>query len=135
MKSARTIIPFPQVPARRDRDELEFLPAALEIVETPASPAGRGITWTIISVFVFALVWSCFGELDIVATATGKIIPTGKTKQIQPFETGVVRAIHAADGQRVKAGEALIDLDPTINKADRDHLQHDLVMSELDVAR
>lgn len=135
MKSARKIIPFPLDGNRRDREELEFLPAALEIVETPASPIGRSISWTIMAVFLAAIAWSCFGELDIVATATGKIIPTGKTKQIQPFETSVVRAIHVADGQRVKAGEVLIDLDPTINQADRDHLQHDLIMSELDVAR
>src|SRR6516225_2417090 len=119
MKSVRKIIPFPLDDNRRDREELEFLPAALEIVETPASPAGRSIAWTIMAVFLAAIVWSCFGELDIVATATGKIIPTGKTKQIQPFETGVVRAIHVADGQRVRAGEVLIDLDPTINQADR----------------
>jgi hemolysin D len=135
MKSARKIIPFPHETNRRDREELEFLPAALEIVETPASPAGRGIAWTIMAVFLAAIVWTCFGQLDIVATAAGKIIPTGKTKQIQPFETSVVRAIHVADGQRVKAGEVLIDLDPTINQADRDHLQHDVIMSELDVAR
>jgi len=135
MKSVRKIIPFPLVPNRRDRDELAFLPAALEIVETPASPAGRGIAWTIMAVFLAAVVWSCFGELDIVAIATGKIIPTGKTKQIQPFETSVVRAIHVADGQQVKAGEVLIDLDPTINQADRDHLRNDLTISELEVAR
>jgi hemolysin D len=135
MKSARKIIPFPHETNRRDREELEFLPAALEIVETPASPAGRGSAWTIMAVFLAAIVWTCFGQLDIVATAAGKIIPTGKTKQIQPFETSVVRAIHVADGQRVKAGEVLIDLDPTINQADRDHLQHDVIMSELDVAR
>jgi hemolysin D len=135
MKSARKIIPFPHEANRRDREELEFLPAALEIVETPASPAGRSIAWTIMAVFLAAVVWSCFGQLDIVATAVGKIIPTGKTKQIQPFETSVVRAIHVVDGQHVKAGEVLIDLDPTINEADRDHLQHDVIMSELDVAR
>jgi membrane fusion protein, hemolysin D len=135
MKSAKKIIPFPLETSRRDREELEFLPAALEIVETPASPAGRGIAWTIMAVFLVAVVWSCFGQLDIVATAAGKIIPSGKTKQIQPFETSVVRAIHIADGQHVKAGEVLIDLDPTINQADRDHLQHDLIVSELEVAR
>ena len=45
------------------------------------------------------------GKIDIVASAPGKIVPSGRTKVIQPFETGVVRAIHVRDGQRVKAGE------------------------------
>jgi hemolysin D len=135
MKSLRNIIPFPSDLHRRDREELAFLPAALEIVETPASSAGRAIALTIMAVFCAALTWSFVGQVDIVATAAGKIIPSGRTKQIQPFETGVVRAINVSDGQRVKIGEVLIELDPTINTADRDHLQHELIMSELAVAR
>src|SRR4029077_10095637 len=61
--------------------------------------------------------------------------PTGKTKVVQPFETGVVRAILVRDGQAVKAGDALIELDPTINAADANRLKADLVSAELDVAR
>jgi hemolysin D len=44
--SARKVIPLPRG-ARRDRHELAFLPAALEIVETPPSPIGRAIGVTI----------------------------------------------------------------------------------------
>ena len=135
MKPLRKVIPLHSDLRRRDREELAFLPAALEIVETPASSAGRAIALTIMAVFCAALAWAFVGQVDIVATAPGKIIPRGMTKQIQPFETGVVRAIHVSDGTRVKAGDLLIELDPTINQADRDHLQHELVMSELAVAR
>src|SRR5271168_4053519 len=100
MKPEMKVVPFP---ARkpRDRDELAFLPAALEIVETPPSPIGRAIGATIIALFVLALLWASLGHVDIVATATGKIIPTGHSKVIQPFETGVLRAIRVADGQTV----------------------------------
>ena len=75
------------------------------------------------------------GSVDIVATAPGKIIPTGRTKVIQPFETGVVRAIHVRDGQSVKAGDLLVELDPTMTEAERDHLKSDLIAARLDVAR
>ena len=86
MRSAnRKVIAFPKQPVRRGEYELAFLPAALEITETPASPAGRAIAATIIAVFCMALVWSCFGTVDIVATAQGKIIPSGRTKLIQPL--------------------------------------------------
>ena len=81
---------------RRDH-ELAFLPAALEIIETPPSPIGRAIGATIIVFFALALTWACLGSVDIVATAAGKIIPTGRTKIVQPFEIGVVRAIHVHD--------------------------------------
>ena len=82
-----------------------------------------------------ALAWACLGKVDIVATAPGKIVPSGRTKMIQPFETGVVRAIHVQDGQSVKAGDVLIELDPTMSEAEREHLQSDLVAAQLDVAR
>ena len=88
-----------------------------------------------IAVFSLVLLWACLGKVDIVATAPGKIIPSGRSKIIQPFETGVVRAIRVRDGQKVKAGDALIDLDPTINAAEKNHLKADLLAAELDIAR
>jgi len=115
--------------------ELAFLPAALEIVETPPSPLGRIIGLSIISVFAAALAWACIGTVDIVAVAPGRIIPSDRTKMIQPFETGVVRAIRVRDGQSVKAGDVLIDLDTTTVEAELGHLQGDLMAARLDIAR
>jgi hemolysin D len=133
--SAENVIPLSKQSARRDKDELAFLPAALEIVETPPSPIGRAIGVTIIALFCLALAWASFGKIDIVASAPGKIIPSGRTKVIQPFETGVVRAIHVRDGESVKAGRLLIELDTTMNEAERNHLRSDLISAQLDVAR
>jgi hemolysin D len=91
--------------------------------------------FSIVALFCLALGWAFSGQVDIVASATGKIIPTGHTKVIQPFETGVVRAIHVHDGQAVREGEVLIELDPTMNQAEASHLESDLIAAELDVAR
>jgi hemolysin D len=135
MKSARAVIPFPKPPTRRESEELAFLPAALEIVETPPSPIGRAIGLTIILVFSLALIWACWGRIDIVASAPGKIVPSGRSKVVQPFETGVVRAIHVQDGQSVKAGDVLVELDPTMNGAEQEHVQSDLVAARLEIAR
>jgi hemolysin D len=115
--------------------ESEFLPAALEIVETPPLPASRGIALIIILFFLVALEWASFGTVDIIATAQGKIIPTGRTKIIQPLESGVVHAIHVQDGQNVKAGDVLIEIDTTISAAEHDRLKSDYMQSQLDVAR
>ncbi len=135
MKSIENIIAFTRRKEGPDRDDREFLPAALEIVETPASPVGRAIAYAIMALFSVALLWACFGRVDIIASAKGKIIPSGRTKVIQPFETGVVRAIDVHDGQVVKAGETLIELDPTMNDAESKHYQSDLIAAQLDVAR
>src|ERR1700752_5028538 len=135
MTAAQKIVPFPKKElVRRNEHELEFLPAALEIVETPPSPIGRAIGITVIALFCLALAWASLGTVDIVATAQGKIIPSGRTKIIQPFEIGVVSAIHVRDGQSVKAGEVLIELDPTMTGAEEGHLKSDLIAAELDVA-
>jgi hemolysin D len=135
MNAEKKILPFRAGPKPRDREELEFLPAALEIVETPPSPTGRAIGATLVSLFVLALGWASVGHVDIVATAPGKIIPTGYSKVIQPFETGVVRAIFVANGQNVNAGDALIELDSTINEGEINHLRSDLQSAQLDIAR
>src|SRR6476646_3382632 len=62
-------------------------------------------------------------------------MPSGRTKVIQPFETGVVRSIRVQDGQMVKAGDVLIELDPTVNAAERDHLRNDLLAERLNIVR
>src|SRR6266700_491273 len=131
----RNIVTFPRAEVRRREHEIAFLPAALEITESPPSPIGRAIGASIIAAFCVALLWASFGSVDIVATATGKIVPGGRTKLIQPFETGVVRAIHVRDGQSVKAGDVLIELDPTMTEADQERQRSDLLAAELEVAR
>src|SRR5262249_12261695 len=119
VKPTRRVIPFRRAPARRG-EELAFLPAALEIVETPPSPIGRAVAATIILLFCAALVWAWWGTIDIVASASGKIVPSGSTKVIQPFETGVVRSIRGEDGQAVKAGGVLVGPDPPGTAGERD---------------
>ena len=133
--ASRNIVPFPKRELRRREQEIAFLPAALEIAESPPSPIGRAIGASIIAVFCIALVWAILGSVDIVASATGKIVPGGRTKLIQPFETGVVRAIRVRDGQSVKAGDVLIELDPTMTEADQERQKSDLLAVELDAAR
>jgi hemolysin D len=116
-------------------EETEFLPAAIEIVETPPKPAGRLIAGCIMLFFVIAILWACIGSVDIIATASGKILPTGRTKIIQPLESGVVHAIRVQDGQKVKAGDVLIEIDTTISAAERDRLKNDYTQAALDSGR
>ncbi|WP_027553075.1 HlyD family type I secretion periplasmic adaptor subunit [Bradyrhizobium sp. Cp5.3] len=136
MKSASGVVPFPVIKApARGKDEIAFLPAALEIVEAPPNPVGRAVGAVIVAAFSVAIVWACLGTVDIVAVAPGKVIPSGRTKVIQPFETSVVRAIKVVDGQTVRAGDVLVDLDSTMNEAELGHLRSDLAGAQLEAAR
>lgn len=116
-------------------DELEFLPAALEIQETPPLPVSRYILRAIMLFFLIALVWSSIGEVDIVGVAQGKIVPSGRVKIIQPLETGVVRHIHVKEGERVEAGQPLVELDATLAGADHESIREQLLALKLDRAR
>ena len=103
---------------KRDRLQYEFLPAAEEIVETPAAPLGALVVWLVTLLLVVALAWSYFGRIDIVAVANGKISTEGSTKIIQPAISGVVTNINVHEGQRVKKGETLLALDKTTAEKD-----------------
>lgn len=121
--------------ARKKYKEEEFLPAALEILEKPPSPLGRAIAWTIIAFFTIAVLWAVFGRVDVVATASGKVLPRERVKVVQAPDVGVVRAIHVADGGRVRFGDALIDFDPTNAAADQAQAREQLAIASIDLAR
>jgi len=115
--------------------ELEFLPAVLEIQETPASPLGRAMSMSIMLLFVLALIWAAWGEIDIIAVAQGKIIPSSHSKTIQPLETGVISRIHVHEGQYVNKGEPLVDMDSTSSRADTGRLDNELKTAQVEAAR
>lgn len=98
-------------------------------------PAPRIFVWSILGFAVLALLWACLGKIEVVAVAPGKIVPNGKTKLIQSSETAVVRAIHVSDGQAVKVGELLVELDPTAADADVRRIQNELLAARVDSAR
>lgn len=108
------------------KELFQFLPAAIEVEQTPASSAGRAIIWAIVVLFIIASVWAYLGKIDIVAVAQGKVIPSEHIKHIQPLEAGKVSFIHIKDGQFVEQGEILITLDSTQTQADVDRLNHEI---------
>ena len=115
--------------------ELEFLPAALEIVETPPSPIGRGLLWIIVAFFLIALAWSILGHVDEVAVAPGKVIPSGYTKTVQAEDKGIIRRLNVENGTVVREGDVLIELDTVVTAADMARLQKERDFYLLDLAR
>lgn len=87
------------------------------------------------AVVASSVLWASLGWIDIVATAQGKIIPSGYSKVIQPYEAGVIAAIHVQNGQLVKRGDVLIELDPTLNRADHDRASNEYRAAKVEAAR
>jgi len=116
-------------------EDREFLPAALEILETPPSPVAVSLIWLIFAIFAVALAWSYFGQVEIYATASGKIQPSGRSKVVQPLEPGRVVATLVENGRVVHEGDILLKLDPTETAADEEAAERDLESTNAEVAR
>jgi hemolysin D len=116
------------------RELAAFLPAALEIQQAPPNPLAKWLGRSLIVLFTFAIIWAALGEVNIVASAEGKIIPSSRVKQIQPHDKAVVKAILVHEGQQVEKGQALIELDSTLTGADKNRLQNELHTAKLNLA-
>lgn len=115
--------------------ELAFLPADLELTETPPHPAPLWTGRLLMALVILVILVAAFGRLDIVATAPGRLIPTASVKIVQPAVTGVVRRILVQNGERVRGGQLLMELDPTQAAADTDKARANRIDSLLTVAR
>ncbi len=133
-RAARTVKPDP-IFGGRPRSELEFLPAALEVIETPPPPLARVASLTIVALLLVTVGWASLSHVDIVASAPGRLTPVGGSKIVQPLETGIVTAIHVHDGDQVRQGEVLVELEPTSTLADETRSHDELSAARLEVAR
>ena len=120
--------------ANQTRELAAFLPAALEIQESPPIPLARWLAWGLLVLVVIAIVWALLGHVNIVASAEGKIIPSSRVKQVQPLEKGVVKALLVSEGEYVKQGQPLIEFDTTLTQADKKRLASDLYSAKLRLA-
>ncbi len=107
-------------------DEAAFLPAALSLQNTPAHPAPRRVAITLCLLFVTALAWAIFGQIDIVAVAPGRIVVSERTKTLQPLEAGIVKRVLVNDGDAVEQGQVLVELDATNASADGASVQEQM---------
>ncbi|RKZ97427.1 MAG: hypothetical protein DRQ46_05040, partial [Gammaproteobacteria bacterium] len=120
---------------KQQQNEHEFLPAALEIQETPPSPLGRLITWVIMLFFMVAVIWALIGKVDIVVTAPGRLITSGHVKIIQPLDSGIIKNIYVTEGQHVREGDILVELKPDSVMADERRLEGELITLSQDLQR
>lgn len=121
--------------ARLTSDHLAFLPAAIEVEQRPPSPIGRAVLWSIMLLVVIALVWASLGHVNIVAVASGQVVPAGQVKTVQSLVLGRVTDIHVAEGETVTKDMPLITLDGTVTEADLARLQMQYDIKRIQLAR
>jgi hemolysin D len=115
--------------------ESEFLPSALSLQTAPVSPAGRWVARLLILLLLALLLWSVFGRMDIIVNASGKIIPSDRSKTIASVETARVNGLYVEEGKVVEAGDLLVELDARMSDRERDKAIGDRETSLLQVSR
>lgn len=118
-----------------NKQEAEFLPAGLSLQETPDSATLRWTGRILMGLVVFAVLWSVFGQVDIIVNATGKIIPSARTKTIGSVDVASVKALYVTEGQEVHAGDVLVELDSSSSDAEHDKAVDAVAQAKLQVAR
>ncbi|EMS0139253.1 HlyD family type I secretion periplasmic adaptor subunit (plasmid) [Escherichia coli] len=119
----------------RTKDESAFLPAHLELIETPVSIYPRLITYCIITFFIISAIISFFGKVEIFATANGKLTLSGRSKEIKPIENSIVKEIFVKDGDVVKKGSILLKLTTLGSESDTQRTESSLQQARLEQLR
>ncbi|MCX6075159.1 MAG: HlyD family type I secretion periplasmic adaptor subunit [Campylobacterales bacterium] len=117
------------------KDKHQFTPLLVEIEDRPTSPLGRSLLYAILAFMVIGLLWLFLAKIDVVVSARGKVVPDGEIKTLQPVETGVIGSILVKEGQSVKKGEILMEIDPSITQSDLSSKQKNLSLLELEIDR
>ncbi len=120
---------------KKSDDRHEFKPLLVEIEERPINPLGRTIFWIVIAAMTFTSLWMFFGEVDVVVTARGKVIPTGEVKVVQPLNSGVVTSILIQPGDYVGKGQLLMEIDPSDVDPELESMHADYKQAGLEIKR
>ena len=117
------------------KDKNRFKPHLVEIEESPVSPLGRTILWTILIMMGLTALWLFLGKTDIVVTARATVVPVGDVKILQPLTTGVVKKIYVKEGDKVKKGDPVIEIDPTVEESNIESKKKLLLQLELEASK
>src|SRR5258705_10818518 len=96
---------------------LDFAPPLLRIRSRPPAPLAGWTLRLIVALLAGLVLWACFGRLDIVAVAEGKLVPSSYLKIVQPAEQGIVKEILVKEGEAVRSGQVLAPMDPALTDA------------------
>ncbi len=117
----------------RDRRlQYEFLPAAQEIIETPTSPLGHIVIWMAVLLLMTAGAWLYFGKLDVVVSGQGKLASESGTKILQSSASGTVVDIKVREGQRIKKGDIVVELDKKVAQQNVESVEKTLAIAKIE---
>lgn len=114
---------------------LEFESPSASLIARPVRVGIRYTVWSLAVVMALMLVIAGTVPIDRVVTTTGRIVPRSPNIVVQPLDTSIVRSIDVREGEFVKKGQLLAQLDPTFAQADESALAQQVTSLEQEVDR
>ena len=78
---------------------------------------------SIVTLLAIIMLWASVTELDNVVRGSGKTVSEAQNQLVQSSEPGVIRSRYANEGDFVKKGDLLFDIDPVDAKTQLDQAQ------------
>ncbi|MGB1271906.1 MAG: biotin/lipoyl-binding protein, partial [Endozoicomonas sp.] len=118
-------------------DERAFLPASVEVLETPTSPLKHILTLSICLIFILLLLWAWLGKIDVVVETQGRVIPDTHVKTVSPIQVARVQSLHVREGSPVEKGDVLIELatNPTDVESVVEQPRQEIITHQLNILR
>lgn len=107
----------------------------MSVENTPELRGGRRLLWLLVATLLLFFAWAGYGRLDVVSLAEGEVVPSSRVKRIQHLEGGIVREIRVKEGERIGAGQPLVELEPTRSGAELGELEVRLASLDIELAR
>ncbi len=114
---------------------LEFESPTVSLIARPIRVGIRYTIWSLALAMVVMLVIAGTVPIDRVVTTHGRVVPRTHNIVVQPLETAIIRSIDVREGQFVKKGQVLAQLDPTFVQADEASLAQRVASLGAEVAR
>lgn len=94
-----------------DEDDLSFSSSASQAILHQTPKGGQQLLWAIMVFVVVMIVWAYMAEIDEFTRGQGQVIPSQYLQVVQNLEGGIVKDIFVKEGQSVKRGQELVQLD------------------------
>lgn len=130
----RAFTPTPHLPQSDEQINRWSSSVQTLLNQPPATLPQRLIMGGMIFCLAFGA-WAWFGTVEEVGKAQGKLVPEGETYKVQPIELGKVTKIAVKEGQTVKAGQLLAELDTELAQKEIDRLQQMLNAHQLELTQ
>ncbi|WP_036476818.1 HlyD family efflux transporter periplasmic adaptor subunit [Myxosarcina sp. GI1] len=107
-----------------DRGEIvQWSPSMQSLLDEPPSNLPQRLIWGGLAFCLIAFIWAWFGQVEEIGKARGKLVPNGETYKVEPVELGKVNQVMVSEGDRVKAGQVLVELNSELATKEAERLQ------------